>query len=326
MRRALVTGITGQDGSYLAEFLLERGYEVFGLVRRSNTIEHGRIAHIQDDLRLISGDLSDEASLIRAIQEAEPEEIYNLGAHSVPQSSYSQPALVGETTAIGVARLLSAMRTVCGEARFYQASTSEMFGTVTESPQNEETRFRPRSPYGAAKLYGHWITVNARENHGLHASSGILFNHESPRRGLEFVTRKVTHGAAMIALGRQEGLKLGDLEARRDWGYAPDYVEAMWQMLQQDAPDDYVIGTGVTHSVADLCDAAFTRAGLNWRDHVSVDPAFLRPAEAHQLVSDPRKARDQMGWEARTPFAEFIGQMVDVDLTNLTRPNEGRQP
>jgi GDPmannose 4,6-dehydratase len=316
-KTALITGITGQDGSYLAEFLLDRGYKVIGMVRRSSTVNFGRIEHFQDRIMLAHGDLLDQTSLIEIMREHRPDEVYNLAAQSFVPTSWKQPVLTGEFTALGVTRMLEAMRTVVPESRFYQASSSEMFGKVREVPQNEGTPFHPRSPYGVAKVYGHWITVNYRESYDLFACSGILFNHESPRRGLEFVTRKVTHGAAMIKLGMSDELRLGNLESRRDWGYAGDYVRAMWQMLQSDTPDDYVVGTGKTHSVRELCEAAFGHLDLNWQDYVVQDPEFYRPAEVDLLVSDPSKVRKQLGWEPEVSFEELIEMMVEADLAQL---------
>jgi GDPmannose 4,6-dehydratase len=316
-KTALITGITGQDGSYLAEFLLDRGYDVVGMVRRSSTVTFGRIEHIQDQLTLVHGDLLDQTSLIDLLREHRPDEIYNLAAQSFVPVSWKQPVLTGEFTALGVTRMLEAMRNVVPEARFYQASSSEMFGKVREVPQSEQTPFYPRSPYGVAKVYGHWITVNYRESYDLFACSGILFNHESPRRGLEFVTRKVTYGVAQIKLGLAQELHLGNLDARRDWGFAGDYVKAMWLMLQQDHPDDYVVGMGETHSVRRLCQIAFASAGLDWESHVVSDPAFYRPAEVDLLVSDPTKAREELGWEAEVSFEELIQMMVDADLQHL---------
>jgi GDPmannose 4,6-dehydratase len=313
-KRALITGVTGQDGSYLAEFLLEQGYEVVGMVRRSSTVNFERIAHLQDDIELVAGDLLDEVSLIGILRDHRPTEVYNLAAQSFVQTSWSQPVLTGETTALGVTRLLDAIRTVDPGIRFYQASSSEMFGKVREVPQRETTSFYPRSPYGVAKVYGHWITVNYRESYNLHATSGILFNHESPRRGLEFVTRKVTHGAARIASGLQDKLALGNLESHRDWGYAGDYVRAMWLMLQQDAPDDYVICTGETHSVRELCELAFGAVGLEWEEHVVVDDRFLRPAEVDLLVGDASKARQRLGWAREVDFPGLVAMMVEADL------------
>jgi len=318
-KTALITGITGQDGSYLAEFLLEQGYHVVGMVRRSSTVTFGRIEHIQDRITLVHGDLLDQTSLIDIMREHQPDEIYNLAAQSFVPVSWKQPVLTGEFTALGVTRMLEAMRTAAPEARFYQASSSEMFGKVREVPQNENTPFYPRSPYGVAKVYGHWITVNYRESYGLFACSGILFNHESPRRGLEFVTRKVTHGVAQIKLGLAHELRLGNLDARRDWGYAGDYVKAMWLMLQQDEPDDYVVGTGETHSVRELCQVAFDYVGLDWKQYVVSDPKFYRPAEVDLLVSDPAKARAKLGWQPEVSFQELIQMMVEADLTLLRK-------
>ena len=316
-KRALITGITGQDGSYLAELLLGEGYEVAGLVRRSSTENNSRINHIQDQLTLVSGDLMDEASLINVLRDFKPREVYNLAAQSFVQASWTQPVLTGEATALGVTRLLDAIRIVDPEIRFYQASSSEMFGRVRTVPQNEETAFYPRSPYGVAKVYGHWITVNYRESYDLHASSGILFNHESPRRGLEFVTRKVTNGAARIKIGLSTELRLGNLEAQRDWGYAADYVRAMASMLQRPEPDDFVIATGETHSVRELCEVAFSAAGLRYEQYVVVDPAFIRPAEVDLLVGDATKARDVLGWKCEVDFYALIEMMVAADLEAL---------
>jgi GDPmannose 4,6-dehydratase len=318
-RRALITGITGQDGSYLAEFLLAKGYDVIGMVRRSSTVNFERIAHIQDDLTLISGDLLDEGSMIAVIAEHRPHEVYNLAAQSFVQTSFGQPVLTGDVTALGVTRLLEAIRIVDPAIRFYQASSSEMFGKVVEVPQTERTPFYPRSPYGVAKLYGHWITVNYRESYGMFATSGILFNHESPRRGLEFVTRKVTHGVAQIKLGRATELRLGNLDAQRDWGYAGDYVEAMWRMLQLDAPGDYVVSTGETHAVRELVEVAFSHVGLDWQDHVTIDERFYRPAEVDLLIGDPTRAQQVLGWQARTSFVELVRMMVDADLELVSR-------
>ena len=317
--RALITGITGQDGSYLAELLLAEGYEVVGLMRRSSTVNIERIHHIQDDLTLVSGDLMDEVSLINVLREHRPREVYNLAAQSFVQASWTQPVLTGETTALGVTRLLDAIRIVDPEIRFYQASSSEMFGRVRTVPQNEQTAFYPRSPYGVAKVYGHWITVNYRESYGLHASSGILFNHESPRRGLEFVTRKVTNGAARIAAGLASELRLGNLAAQRDWGYAGDYVRAMWAMLQRDQPDDFVVASGETHSVRELCEVAFGALGLRWQDHVVVDPAFLRPAEVDVLVGDATKAQRELDWKCDLDFYALVEMMVAADVAALAR-------
>jgi GDPmannose 4,6-dehydratase len=320
-KRALITGITGQDGSYLAELLLEKDYEVIGMVRRSSTTNFERIAHIQDRLVLdpytSSGDLLDEASLINILREHRPNEIYNLAAQSFVQTSFGQPVLTGEITALGVTRLLDAIRLVDSDIRFYQASSSEMFGKVQAVPQVESTPFYPRSPYGVAKLYGHWITVNYRESYDLHASSGILFNHESPRRGLEFVTRKITHAVAKIKLGLQSELRLGNLEAQRDWGFAGDYVEAMYLMLQQDRPDDFVIATNETHSVREFCEIAFGHVGLSYEDHVVMDERFMRPAEVDLLIGDPAKAEATLGWKRKTNFEDLVTMMVDADLALL---------
>ena len=318
-KTALVTGITGQDGSYLAEFLLDQGYEVVGMIRRSSTVNFGRMEHIQDRITLAHGDLLDQTSLIDIMNQHRPDEIYNLAAQSFVPISWKQPVLTGEFTAIGVTRMLEAMRNVVPQARFYQASSSEMFGKVLEVPQSERTPFHPRSPYGVAKVYGHWITVNYRESYGLFTCSGILFNHESPRRGLEFVTRKVTHGAAMIKLGLADELRLGNLDSRRDWGYAADYVRAMWLMLQQDEPYDYVVGTGETQSVRELCQVAFEHLDLDWEKYVVVDPEFYRPAEVDLLVSDPSRAQAKLGWEPTVSFPELIQMMVDADLEQLER-------
>ena len=322
-KRALITGITGQDGSYLAELLLEQGYDVVGMVRRSSTVNFERITHLMDDVEFAAGDLLDQMSMIEVLQKHRPEEVYNLAAQSFVQTSFGQPVLTGETTALGVTRLLDAIRIVDDSIRFYQASSSEMFGKVHEVPQSETTPFHPRSPYGVAKVYGHWITVNYRESYDLHASSGILFNHESPRRGLEFVTRKITHGVAQIALGQATELRLGNLDAKRDWGFAGDYVEAMWRMLQQEAPDDFVICTGETHSVREFCEFAFGRAGLDYKDHVVVDERFIRPAEVDLLVGDAAKAETQLGWRPRTRFNQLVEMMVDHDLETLQRQGAG---
>jgi GDPmannose 4,6-dehydratase len=314
MPTALITGITGQDGSYLADFLLAKGYRVVGVVRRSSTTPYERIGHLVDRLDLVSADLLDQTSLSDVVGEYKPDEIYNLAAQSFVQTSWTQPVLTGEFTALGVTRMLEAMKKYAPKARFYQASSSEMFGKVHESPQRETTPFYPRSPYGVAKVYGHWITVNYRESFGLYAVSGILFNHESPRRGLEFVTRKVTDAAARIKLGQQKEVRLGNLDARRDWGFAGDYVEAMWLMLQQDEPDDFVIGTGETRSVHELCEVAFSHVGLDYRKHVVQDKKFLRPAEVDLLVADPSKARTKLGWKPRVAFTELVRMMVDADI------------
>jgi len=314
VKKALITGITGQDGSYLAESLLEKDYEVYGMVRRSSTINYERISHIQENLKLIQGDLLDQNSLIEALRTSEPEEVYNLAAQSFVPTSWNQPVLTGEFTALGVTRMLEAIRTVNPKIRFYQASSSEMFGKIQETPQNEKTPFYPRSPYGVAKVYGHWITVNYRESYGLFCCSGISFNHESPRRGLEFVSRKVTSAAAKIKLGLQKELAMGNLDARRDWGFSGDYVEAMWLMLQQDEPGDYVVGTGISHSVKELIQVAFGHLGLDWMDYVKIDSKFLRPAEVDYLIGDSRKAKAKLGWEPKVTFEKLIKMMVDHDL------------
>ena len=314
---ALITGITGQDGSYLAEFLLEKGYEVIGLVRRTSTVNFQRIQHIQKRLKLVSGDLLDQSSLVAVLREHCPQEVYNLAAQSFVPTSWDQPVFTGQVTALGVTRLLEAIRQVDPRIRFYQASSSEMFGKVREVPQNENTPFYPRSPYGVAKVYGHWITVNYRESYDLFACSGILFNHESPRRGLEFVTRKVAHGAALVKLGMARDLRLGNLDAKRDWGFAGDYVRAMWLMLQQDHPDDYVVGTGQTHSVRELCQVAFGHLGLRYEDYVKADARFIRPADVDLLVSDPAKARAALGWEPQISFQDLVVMMVEADLKRL---------
>ena len=318
-KRALITGITGQDGSYLAELLLHEGYEVIGLMRRTSTVNIERISHIQDQLTLVTGDLMDEVSLIHVLRDHRPSEVYNLAAQSFVQASWAQPVLTGEATALGVTRMLDAIRIVDPEIRFYQASSSEMFGRVRAVPQNENTDFYPRSPYGVAKVYGHWITVNYRESYNLHASSGILFNHESTRRGIEFVTRKVTHAVARIKHGLANEVRLGNLDAQRDWGYAADYVRVMWLMLQRDLPDDFVVATGETHSVRELCEVAFQAAGLNWEQHVVIDPIYLRPAEVDLLVGDATKARTVLGWTCETDFYALIEMMVEADLRALAR-------
>jgi GDPmannose 4,6-dehydratase len=315
--KALITGITGQDGSYLAEFLLERGYDVVGMVRRSSTINFHRIAHIQDRITLAPGDLLDQVSLIHLLEEHRPDEVYNLAAQSFVQTSWSQPVFTGEVTALGVTRLLDAIRIVDPTIRFYQASSSEMFGKVVEVPQQETTPFYPRSPYGVAKVYGHWITVNYRESYNLHAVSGILFNHESPRRGLEFVTRKISHEVARIKLGLSNELRLGNLDSQRDWGFAGDYVRAMWLMVQHDEPVDYVVATGETHSVEQFLNLAFDHVDLDWREYVVQDPRFMRPAEVDLLVGDPEKAGRELGWEPTVTFPELVCMMVDADLQML---------
>lgn len=315
--RALITGITGQDGSYLAEWLLGQGYEVWGLVRRSSTETFERIRSVKDRITLVQADLTDQVSLVDVLGEVRPREVYNLAAQSFVPTSWKQPILTGDVTALGVTRMLEAVRVVDKSIRFYQASSSEMFGKVQETPQTERTPFYPRSPYGVAKVYGHWITVNYRESYGMFAVSGILFNHESPRRGLEFVTRKVTDGVARIRHGLMRELRLGNLEARRDWGFAGDYVRAMWLMLQQDAPDDYVISTGETHTVREMCEIAFARAGLDWRAHVVEDPAFYRPAEVQLLLGDASKAAQKLGWRPEVSFRGLVEMMVDADLERV---------
>lgn len=318
MPTALITGITGQDGSYLSELLLSRGYSVIGVARRSSTVTSERISHLLDDITVVQGDLQDQGSLLALLEEYEPTEIYNLAAQSFVPTSWSQPALTGDVTALGVTRILEAIRFVNPKIRFYQASSSEMFGKVMEVPQNESTPFYPRSPYGVAKVYGHWITVNYRESFNLFAASGILFNHESPRRGLEFVTRKITDGVARIKLGLQKELRLGNLEARRDWGFAGDYVQAMWMMLQQESPDNFVVGTGETHSVREFCEIAFSRVDLDYSEYVIQDERFYRPAEVDLLVSDPSKAHAVLGWEPSVSFKELVTMMVDADLARLS--------
>ncbi len=316
-RAALITGITGQDGSYLAELLLEKGYRVVGMTRRSSTVSNERIAHIADRIELIQGDLLDQASLVEAIHSSQPDEVYNLAAQSFVPTSWNQPVLTGEFTALGVTRMLEAIRQTNTRIRFYQASSSEMFGKVREAPQNEQTPFYPRSPYGVAKAYGHFLTVNYRESYGLFAVSGILFNHESPRRGLEFVTRKVSDGAARISLGLARQVRMGNLDAHRDWGFAGDYVRAMWQMLQTDQPSEYVIATGVAHSVRELCEIAFARVGLDYRDHVVTDPGLYRPAEVDHLLGDASKARRELGWAPTVGFRDLVEMMVDADVARL---------
>ncbi|MGH7579559.1 MAG: GDP-mannose 4,6-dehydratase [Gemmatimonadales bacterium] len=318
MPKALITGVTGQDGSYLAEFLLDKGYEVVGVVRRTSHHSYERIDHLLDRIEVVAADLLDQHSLTVVLQDTRPDEVYNLAAQSFVPTSWNQPVLTGEFTALGVTRILEAIRLVHPAARFYQASSSEMFGKVTESPQRETTSFYPRSPYGVAKVYGHWITVNYRESYDLFAVSGILFNHESPRRGIEFVTRKVTDGVARIKLGLAKDLHLGNLDARRDWGFAGDYVEAMWLMLQQAEPHDYVVGSGETHSVRELVELAFGHAGLDYRQYVVSDPRFHRPAEVDLLLADPAKARKQLGWKPKVTFQQLIAMMVDADLARLS--------
>ncbi|MRR37502.1 GDP-mannose 4,6-dehydratase [bacterium] len=317
MPTALITGITGQDGSYLAEFLLSKGYEVIGMVRRSSTVTFERIEHIQNDVTIVQGDLHDQSSLVAILEQYKPDEIYNLAAQSFVATSWSQAVLTGEVTALGVTRLLESIRLVDPKARFYQASSSEMFGKAVEVPQRETTAFYPRSPYGVAKVYGHWITVNYRESYGLYTVSGILFNHESPRRGLEFVTRKISDGVARIKLGLADKLVLGNLEARRDWGFAGEYVQAMWMMLQQDTPQDFVIGTGETHSVREFAELAFRHVGLNYQDYVTQDPRFLRPSEVDLLISDPSRANSKLGWKPKVNFQGLVEMMVEADLKRL---------
>jgi GDPmannose 4,6-dehydratase len=317
MARALITGITGQDGSYLAELLLEKGYEVIGVVRRTSHHSYERIDHLVDRVRIVNADLLDQHSLTQVMRETTPDEVYNLAAQSYVPTSFTQPVLTGEFTALGVTRVLEAIRLGHPSARFYQASSSEMFGKVVETPQNERTPFYPRSPYGVAKVYGHWITVNYRESYGIFGVSGILFNHESPRRGIEFVTRKVSDGVARIKLGLARELRLGNLDSERDWGFAGDYVDAMWRMLQQPSPQDYVVGTGHTHSVRQLVEVAFGHAGLDWQDHVVTDPSYLRPAEVDRLVADPSRVRAELGWEPTVGFRELVEMMVDADLERL---------
>jgi GDPmannose 4,6-dehydratase len=319
MPTALVTGVTGQDGSYLAEFLLQQGYRVIGMVRRTSTINFDRIKHIQDKIEIVQGDLLDQMSLISILQQYRPEEVYNLAAQSFVPTSFEQPVLTGEFTALGVTRVLDAIRIVDPAIRFYQASSSEMFGKVQEVPQRETTPFHPRSPYGVAKVYGHWITINYRESYNIYACSGILFNHESPRRGLEFVTHKITNAVARIKLGLENELRLGNLEARRDWGYAPDYVHAMWLMLQQDQPEDYVVATGETHSVREFVEEAFSYVDLDWQEYVVQDPKFYRPAEVDLLVGDPSKAGEKLGWEPSVSFKELVRIMVEADLKDWER-------
>ncbi len=323
MPKALITGITGQDGSYLAEFLLKKDYQVIGMVRRTSTLNFHRLTHIQDRLELVPGDLCDQVSLIHLLEEYQPDEVYNLAAQSFVQTSWNQPVFTGDVTALGVTRILDAIRIVNPQIRFYQASSSEMFGKVVEVPQSESTPFYPRSPYGVAKVYGHWITVNYRESYDLHATSGILFNHESPRRGLEFVTRKITHHVAQIKLGLTKEIRLGNLDSQRDWGFAGDYVHAMWLMLQQDNPEDFVIATGETHSVQEFLQEAFGYVDLDWRDHVVQDPRFMRPAEVDMLVGDATKAAQQLGWEPSVTFRQLVRMMVDADIEMV---QEGKRP
>lgn len=317
--RALITGITGQDGSYLAELLLEKGYEVYGVVRRASTETFERINGFKSRLTLLQADLTDQVSMIDVLSDIHPNEVYNLAAQSFVPTSWKQPILTGDVTALGVTRVLEAIRVVDKNIRFYQASSSEMFGHAQETPQTEKTPFYPRSPYGVAKVYGHWITVNYRESYGLFAVSGILFNHESPRRGLEFVTRKVTHSAARIKMGLQEEVRMGNLKAKRDWGFAKDYVRAMWLMLQQDAPDDYVISTDETHTVGEMCEIAFNHLGLKWQDHVKVAAEFYRPAEVHQLLGCSKKAREKLGWQPEVNFEQLVKIMADADLDRVRR-------
>lgn len=317
MPTAIITGITGQDGSYLAELLLAKGYRVIGMIRRSSVITFERIQHIQDQIEIIQGDLHDQSSLMDLMEQYKPDEVYNLAAQSFVPISWNQPVLTGEVTALGVTRMLEAIRQISPKTRYYQASTSEMFGKVNETPQNESTPFYPRSPYGVAKLYGHWITINYRESYNLFAVSGILFNHESPRRGTEFVTRKITYGAARIKLGMEKDLRLGNLDARRDWGYAGDYVEAMWRLMQNDNPEDFVVGTGVTHSVEEFCEKAFSYLDLDYKEFVIQDPRFYRPAEVDLLVADARRVRKKLGWSPHVDFDRLVEMMVDSDLKRL---------
>ncbi|HEY4101152.1 MAG TPA: GDP-mannose 4,6-dehydratase [Gemmatimonadales bacterium] len=317
MPRALITGITGQDGSYLAEHLLAKGYEVIGVVRRTSHHSYERIEHLIPRVQIVAADLLDQHSLTTVLHDVQPDEVYNLAAQSFVPTSFTQPVLTGEFTALGVTRILEALRLVCPTARFYQASSSEMFGKVQQTPQRESTPFYPRSPYGVAKLYGHWITVNYRESYGLYAVSGILFNHESPRRGIEFVTRKVSDAVARIKLGLATELRMGNLEAKRDWGFAGDYVDAMWRMLQAPAPQDYVVGTGKAHSVEDLVRIAFEHAGLDWRTYVAIDPKFYRPAEVDYLIADPSRITTELGWKPEVPFEQLVTMMVDADLARL---------
>ncbi len=317
MSTALITGITGQDGSYLAELLLSKGYRVIGMARRASTVTYERIQHLLDDITIIQGDLTDQGSLLSMLEEYKPDEIYNLAAQSFVPTSWNQPVLTGDVTALGVTRLLEAIRFINPKIKFYQASSSEMFGKVLEVPQKETTPFYPRSPYGVAKVYAHWITVNYRESFNLYSVSGILFNHESPRRGLEFVTRKISDGVARIKLGLSKELRLGNLDSHRDWGFAGDYVRAMWLMLQQERPDNYVVGTGETHSVREFCELAFGRVGLDYNQHVVQDPLYYRPAEVDELVSDPRHAGNALGWEPTMNFRQLVQMMVDADMERL---------
>ena len=324
MRKALITGITGQDGSHLAEFLLSKGYRVYGMVRRTSSENYQRLVKIRDQVELLPGDLLDDASIARVVEKVQPDEIYNLAAMSFVPTSWQQPVLTAEFTGVGVTRVLEALQRYCPKARFYQASSSEMFGKVRETPQRESTPFHPRSPYGVAKVYGHFITVNFRESYGIYACSGILFNHEGPRRGLEFVTRKISHGVARIKLGLANELRLGNLQAKRDWGYAGDYVRAMWLMMQQDQPDDYVVGMGETHSIEEFVKLAFNRVGLDWHKYVIVDPQFYRPAEVDLLLADPTKARQVLGWEPEVDFQQLVHMMVDADLAELQAQEPAR--
>ena len=319
MPTAIITGITGQDGSYLAELLLKKGYKVVGVARRSSTVNYERINHFLDDITIVQGDLQDQGSLLSLLEEHKPTEVYNLAAQSFVPTSWNQPALTGDVTALGVTRILEAIRFVDKKIRFYQASSSEMFGKVTEVPQKESTPFYPRSPYGVAKVYGHWITINYRESFNLFATSGILFNHESPRRGLEFVTRKITDAVAKIKLGKAKELRLGNLEAQRDWGFAGDYVEAMWLMLQQDEPDNFIIGTGETHPVREFCEIAFSHVDLDYKEYVVMDEKFYRPAEVDLLISDPSHARSKLKWEPAVSFKELVTMMVDADIERLKK-------
>lgn len=321
-KNALITGITGQDGSYLAELLLEKGYVVFGLVQRTATNQFQNIEHLLDKVTLLTGDLADSGSIMQAIKSSQPDEVYNLGAQSFVKASWDIPELTGDVTGVGVTRMLEAIRLLKPDAKFYQASSSEMYGKVVEMPQTENTSFYPRSPYGVAKVYGHWATVNHRESHNLFACSGILFNHESPRRGLEFVTRKISDGVARIKLGMAGELRLGNLDAKRDWGFAGDYVKAMWMMMQRETPTDYVVGTGENHSVQEFVELAFSHADLDWKDYVKQDEAFMRPAEVDELLSDPSKAKKDLGWEPEVSFKELVGMMVDADLQRLQSRKE----